>query len=150
MAFKALPVADPVAGAVVDSISLGARLVWSCYQLWHPSRCAPEPDREEEACMSTRSTDGITAGPTTNRGRIRLVVFRVLAAVAGLFFLVAVVLAVPSPWCCSSRRIQRGGEPLVPHGGRQCGCHRGSRVLRARPAEPRALEMLVQLRGNPD
>jgi hypothetical protein len=27
MAFKALPVAEPVAGAVVDSISLGARLV---------------------------------------------------------------------------------------------------------------------------
>jgi hypothetical protein len=37
-------------------------------------------------------------GPTTNRGRIRLVVFRVLAAVASLFFLVAVVLAVPAPW----------------------------------------------------
>ena len=98
MAFNALAVADPVAGAVVDSISLGARLVWSCYQLWHPSRCAPEPNREEEACMSTRSTDGITAGPTTNRGRIRLVVFRVLAAVAGLFFLAAVVLAVLAPW----------------------------------------------------
>jgi hypothetical protein len=37
-------------------------------------------------------------GPTTNGGRIRLVVFRVLAAVAGLFFLVALVLAVPAPW----------------------------------------------------
>jgi hypothetical protein len=48
--------------------------------------------------MSTRSTDGLTAGPTTNRGRIRLIVFRVLGAVAGLFFLVAVVLAVPAPW----------------------------------------------------
>jgi hypothetical protein len=31
-------------------------------------------------------------------GRIRLVVLRVLAALAGLFFLVAVVLAVPAPW----------------------------------------------------
>jgi hypothetical protein len=29
VAFKALPVADPVAGAVVDSISLGARLAWA-------------------------------------------------------------------------------------------------------------------------
>jgi hypothetical protein len=48
--------------------------------------------------MSTRSTDGLTAGPTTNRGRIRLIVFRVLGAVAGLFFLVAVVVAVPAPW----------------------------------------------------
>jgi hypothetical protein len=46
MAFKALPVADPVAGAVVDSISLGARLVWSCYQLWHASRCA-QPQRRQ-------------------------------------------------------------------------------------------------------
>ena len=33
MAFKALPVAEPVAGAVVDSISLGARLAWPCYRL---------------------------------------------------------------------------------------------------------------------
>lgn len=48
--------------------------------------------------MSTRSPDGITAGRATNRGRIRLTVFRVLAALAGLFFLVAVVLAVPAPW----------------------------------------------------
>src|SRR4029450_11898400 len=48
--------------------------------------------------MSTRSTDGLTAGPTTNRGRLRLIVFRVLGAVAGLFFLVAVVVAVPAPW----------------------------------------------------
>jgi hypothetical protein len=59
--------------------------------------CAVMTDRQGEACMST-SSDGLTAGPTTNRGRIRLVVFRVLAALAGSFFLVAVVLAVPAPW----------------------------------------------------
>jgi hypothetical protein len=48
--------------------------------------------------MSTRSRDGSNVGPSTNRGRIRLMVFRLLAALAGLFFLVAVVLAVPAPW----------------------------------------------------
>jgi hypothetical protein len=48
--------------------------------------------------MSTGSRDGITAGPSTNRGRIRLIMFRVLATLAGLFFLVAVVLAAPAPW----------------------------------------------------
>ena len=48
--------------------------------------------------MSTGSSDGITAGPSTNRVRVRLIVFRVLAALAGLFFLVAVVLAAPAPW----------------------------------------------------
>ena len=48
--------------------------------------------------MSTSSRGGITAGTTTDRSRIRLIVFRVLAALAGLFFLVAVVLAVPAPW----------------------------------------------------
>jgi hypothetical protein len=47
--------------------------------------------------MSTRSTDGI-AETTTRGNRIRLIVFRVLATLAGLFFLVAVVLAVPAPW----------------------------------------------------
>ncbi len=47
--------------------------------------------------MSTRSTDGIAETPTTGN-RIRLIVFRVLATLAGLFFLVAVVLAVPAPW----------------------------------------------------
>jgi hypothetical protein len=48
--------------------------------------------------MSTSSGDGLAAGPTTSRSRIRLIVFRILASVAGLFFLVAVVLAVPAPW----------------------------------------------------
>ena len=46
----------------------------------------------------TGSTDGITAGPPTSRDRLRLFVFRLLASLAGLFFLVAVVLAVPAPW----------------------------------------------------
>jgi hypothetical protein len=35
--------------------------------------------------MSSRSADGLPAGLTTNRGRLRLVVFRMLAALAGLF-----------------------------------------------------------------
>jgi hypothetical protein len=48
--------------------------------------------------MSSGSADGLPAGPTINRGHIRLIVFRVLAALGGLFFLVAVVLAVPAPW----------------------------------------------------
>jgi hypothetical protein len=48
--------------------------------------------------MSTGSSDGLTAGPSTDRGRVRLIVFRVLAALAGLFFLIAVVLAAPAPW----------------------------------------------------
>jgi hypothetical protein len=48
--------------------------------------------------MSTGSGDGITAGPARTGSRARLIVFRVLATLAGLFFLVAVVLAVPAPW----------------------------------------------------
>jgi hypothetical protein len=48
--------------------------------------------------MSTRSTDGITAEPTTGGSRIRLIVFRVLATLAGLFFLMAVVLSASAPW----------------------------------------------------
>jgi hypothetical protein len=48
--------------------------------------------------MTTRSRDGAIGGPMTRRSRIRLILFRVVAALAGLFFLVAVVLAVPAPW----------------------------------------------------
>ena len=48
--------------------------------------------------MNIRPTDGNTEGPTTHRSRVRLIVFRVLAALAGMFFLLAVVLAVPAPW----------------------------------------------------
>jgi hypothetical protein len=48
--------------------------------------------------MSTGSRDGTTPGASTNRSRVRLIVFRVLATLAGLFFLLAVVLAVPAPW----------------------------------------------------
>ena len=47
--------------------------------------------------MSTSSTDGIAETPAIGN-RIRLIVFRVLATLAGLFFLIAVVLAVPAPW----------------------------------------------------
>ena len=47
--------------------------------------------------ISISSTDGIAAPPA--RGdRIRLIVFRVLATLAGLFFLIAVALAMPAPW----------------------------------------------------
>jgi preprotein translocase subunit SecG len=68
--------------------------------------------------MSTSSMDGITAGPATNRSGIRLILFRVLAALAGLFFLVAVVLAVPAPLgAAPAGGSPRGGEPLVSHRG---------------------------------
>jgi len=81
----------------------------------------PLGNRDEEVRMSSTSAGGLPAGPTTNRGRIRLVVFRVLAALAGLFFLVAVVLGVPAPWVLLQPEDPKSaGEPLVPHRGRQC------------------------------
>jgi hypothetical protein len=46
--------------------------------------------------MSTTPTENLATGGTGHR--TRLVVYRVLATLAGLFFLVAVVLAVPAPW----------------------------------------------------
>ena len=48
--------------------------------------------------MSTRSTDRVLVRSGTARSRIRSIVFRVLALLAGLFFLVAVVLSAPAPW----------------------------------------------------
>jgi hypothetical protein len=53
--------------------------------------------RNKDPEISTRSSDGI-AEPPARGNRIRLIVFRVLATLAGLFFLIAVVLAVPAPW----------------------------------------------------
>ena len=34
--------------------------------------------------------------------RVRVIIFRVVAAPAGLFFVVAVVLMASAPWCCCS------------------------------------------------
>ena len=48
--------------------------------------------------MSTTPTEGFAAGGGDAGHRARLVVFRVLATLAGLFFLVAVVMGVPAPW----------------------------------------------------
>jgi hypothetical protein len=58
--------------------------------------CGPEPGKKDTE-ISISSTDGIAESPTGG-DRIRLIVFRVLAMLAGLFFLVAVVVAVPAPW----------------------------------------------------
>ena len=48
--------------------------------------------------MSGSSTENLATGPNGTGHRIRLIMFRVLAMLAGLFFLIAVVLAVPAPW----------------------------------------------------
>ena len=46
--------------------------------------------------MSTRSSES----PATDSGphRVRVIIFRVVATVAGLFFVVAVVLMASAPW----------------------------------------------------
>jgi len=62
-----------------------------------PSPTQPA-DREEEACMSTRSADGLTAGPTTNRSRIRLVVVLAAGHVGRTVLPGRRRAGVPAPW----------------------------------------------------
>jgi hypothetical protein len=48
--------------------------------------------------MSTDFSPGVLVGSRRTPSRVRVIVFRVLAALAGLFFVVAVVLAASAPW----------------------------------------------------
>jgi len=48
--------------------------------------------------MTTDSSEQLAPDSERTPRRIRLIVFRVLATLAGLFFLVAVCLHVPAPW----------------------------------------------------
>jgi hypothetical protein len=48
--------------------------------------------------MSTRSSQNPVAKPSNTPHRVRVIIFRVLAALAGLFFVVAVVLMASAPW----------------------------------------------------
>ena len=49
--------------------------------------------------MITGSSAHVEGRPSTAQ-RVRLIVFRVLATLAGLFFLVAVVTMASAPGCC--------------------------------------------------
>jgi hypothetical protein len=53
--------------------------------------------------MTTESSADLVVTPERTSQRIRLIVFRVLATLAGLFFLVAVYLHVPAPWVILDR-----------------------------------------------
>jgi hypothetical protein len=53
------------------------------------------------------STEHVATGPSGTGGRIRLIVFRVLATLAGLFFVLAVALSAPAPWVL----LQPGQDP---------------------------------------
>jgi hypothetical protein len=57
--------------------------------------------------MTTDSSQDLSLNPERTPQRIRLIVFRVLATLAGLFFLIAVVLHAPAPWVL----LQPGDEP---------------------------------------
>jgi hypothetical protein len=48
--------------------------------------------------MSTESAEQPVAKPPGTPHRVRVIIFRVLAALAGLFFVVAVVLMASAPW----------------------------------------------------
>jgi hypothetical protein len=57
--------------------------------------------------MTTDSSPQLVLDPEHTPHRVRLLVFRVLAALAGLFFLIAVVLHFSAPWAI----LQPGDEP---------------------------------------
>ena len=48
--------------------------------------------------MSTASSENPVAKPQGTAHRVRVIIFRVVAALAGLFFVVAVVLMASAPW----------------------------------------------------
>ena len=48
--------------------------------------------------MSTGSAERPVAEPRGTVHRVRVIIFRVVAALAGLFFVVAVVLMASAPW----------------------------------------------------
>jgi hypothetical protein len=48
--------------------------------------------------MSTGSAERPVAKPQGTAHRVRVIIFRVLATIAGLFFVVAVVLMASAPW----------------------------------------------------
>jgi hypothetical protein len=48
--------------------------------------------------MSTGSAERPVAKPRGTAHRVRVIIFRVVAALAGLFFVVAVVLMASAPW----------------------------------------------------
>src|SRR5436309_8951459 len=48
--------------------------------------------------MSTASSENPVAKPHGTAHRVRVIIFRVVAAPAGLFFVVAVVLMASAPW----------------------------------------------------
>ena len=48
--------------------------------------------------MSTGSSESPIANPLSTAHRVRVIIFRVVATLAGLFFVVAVVLMASAPW----------------------------------------------------
>jgi hypothetical protein len=48
--------------------------------------------------MSTRSSESPVAEPRGTGHRVRVIIFRVVARLAGLYFVVAVVLMASAPW----------------------------------------------------
>src|SRR4029450_9604341 len=48
--------------------------------------------------MSTGSSESPIANPHSTAHRVRVIIFRVVATLAGLFFVVAVVLMASTPW----------------------------------------------------
>jgi hypothetical protein len=90
--------------------------------------------RAENGSMSTGSAERPVTKPRGTAHRVRVIIFRIAATLAGLFFVVAVVLMASAPWVLAAARSRRPyrTESLVPHCCRQCGRdHRGC------PARPR-------------
>jgi hypothetical protein len=48
--------------------------------------------------MSTGTSESPVANPASTAQRVRVIIFGVVAALAGLFFLVPVVLMASAPW----------------------------------------------------
>jgi hypothetical protein len=92
--------------------------------------------------MSTGSSESPIANPLSTAHRVRVIIFRVVATLAGLFFVVAVVLMASAPWVLlqPDQEVRRTGS-LVPHRCRQRG--RDHRRCAARPGSATARTLLV-------
>ena len=85
--------------AILGSVSLGLGLGWPGYRMWRTPAASDVLFQIRPALtMSTGSSESPAANPPSTAHRVRVIIFRVVAGLAGLFFVVAVVLMASAPW----------------------------------------------------
>ena len=85
--------------AILGSVCLGAGLGWAGYRLWQtPTTSDVLASDLGNGRMSTGSAERPVAKPQGTAHRVRVIIFRVVVTLAGLFFMVAVVLMASAPW----------------------------------------------------